>query len=52
MTALTPRQEEMAGTHMVERLYGDSHLLNDAGQYVYDGKVGGCRLDFDNPEDR
>ncbi len=29
-------------TQMVERLYGNSHLLNDAGQYVYYGKVGGC----------
>ena len=29
-------------TRLVERLYGNSHLLNDAGQYAYYGKVGGC----------
>jgi multimeric flavodoxin WrbA len=29
-------------THVVERLYGNSHLLNDAGQYAYYGRVGGC----------
>ena len=27
---------------MIERLYGNSHLLNDAGQYAYYGRVGGC----------
>ncbi len=26
----------------IERLYGNSHLLNDAGQYAYYGRVGGC----------
>ena len=25
-----------------ERLYGGSHLLNDAGQYLYYGRVAGC----------
>ncbi len=29
-------------TKVVERLYGNSHLLNPAGQYAYYGKVGGC----------
>jgi multimeric flavodoxin WrbA len=29
-------------TRMIERLYGNSSLLNDAGQYAYYGKVGGC----------
>jgi len=29
-------------TRLVERLYAMSGLLNDAGQYVYYGKVGGC----------
>ncbi len=29
-------------TKMIERLYGNSHLLNDAGQYAYYGRVGGC----------
>src|SRR5436309_5376080 len=29
-------------TKVVERLYGNSHLLNDRGQYAYYGRVGGC----------
>jgi multimeric flavodoxin WrbA len=29
-------------TRVVERLYGDSGRLNDHGQYLYYGKVGGC----------
>jgi multimeric flavodoxin WrbA len=29
-------------TKVVERLYGNSHLLNDEGQYRYYGRVGGC----------
>jgi multimeric flavodoxin WrbA len=29
-------------TRVVERLYGASHLLNEAGQYAYYGRVGGC----------
>jgi multimeric flavodoxin WrbA len=29
-------------TQVIERLYGNSHLLNDAGQYAYSGRVGGC----------
>lgn len=31
-------------TQVVERLYAASALLNDAGQYAYYGKVGGCIL--------
>jgi multimeric flavodoxin WrbA len=27
-----------------ERLYGGSHLLNDHGQYLYYGRVGGCLI--------
>ena len=27
-----------------ERLYGGSHLLNDKGQYLYYGRVGGCLI--------
>jgi multimeric flavodoxin WrbA len=27
-----------------ERLYGGSHLLNDAGRYLYYGRVGGCLI--------
>ena len=29
-------------TQVIERLYGNSHLLNPAGQYAYYGRVGGC----------
>jgi multimeric flavodoxin WrbA len=29
-------------TKVIERLYGNSHLLNDAGQYAYYGRAGGC----------
>jgi multimeric flavodoxin WrbA len=29
-------------TRVIERLYGNSHLLNAEGQYVYYGRVGGC----------
>jgi len=31
-------------TKVVERLYGNSHLLNDSGQYAYYGRVGGCLI--------
>ena len=31
-------------THVVERLYAASHLLNDAGQYAYYGRVAGCLI--------
>src|SRR2546423_5306071 len=29
-------------TKVIERLYGNSHLLNEAGQYAYYGRVAGC----------
>jgi multimeric flavodoxin WrbA len=29
-------------TQVIERLYGNSHLLNDAGQWAYYGRVAGC----------
>lgn len=29
---------------VIERLYGNSSLLNDAGQYAYYGKAGGCLI--------
>jgi multimeric flavodoxin WrbA len=29
-------------TLVIERLYGNSGILNDAGQYAYYGRVGGC----------
>jgi len=31
-------------TQVVERLYGNSHLLNEQGQYAYYGRVGGCLI--------
>ncbi|MBB5158036.1 flavodoxin family protein [Saccharopolyspora phatthalungensis] len=30
--------------HVIERLYGCSSLLNDAGQYAYYGRVAGCLI--------
>jgi multimeric flavodoxin WrbA len=29
---------------VIERLYGNSSILNDAGQYAYYGRVGGCLI--------
>lgn len=29
---------------IIERLYSESHLLNDAGQWLYYNKVGGCLI--------
>lgn len=29
-------------THVIERLYGNSSLLNEQGQYAYYGRAGGC----------
>ena len=29
-------------TQVIERLYANSHILNDEGQYAYYGRVGGC----------
>ncbi len=31
-------------TQVIERLYGNSHLLNEAGQYRYYGRVAGCLI--------
>jgi multimeric flavodoxin WrbA len=31
-------------TKVIERLYGNSHLLNEHGQYADYGKVGGCLI--------
>ena len=31
-------------TQVIERLYAASHLLNDAGQYAYYGRAGGCLI--------
>jgi hypothetical protein len=29
-------------TRVIERLYGNSHILNERGQYAFYGRVGGC----------
>lgn len=29
---------------IIERLYANSHILNEAGQYAYYGRVGGCLI--------
>ena len=31
-------------THLIERLYGNSSLLNESGQYAYYGRVAGCLI--------
>jgi hypothetical protein len=31
-------------TQVIERLYGNSHLLNDGGQYAFYGRAGGCLI--------
>lgn len=31
-------------TKVIERLYANSHILNDHGQYAYYGRVGGCLI--------
>jgi multimeric flavodoxin WrbA len=35
-------EKSSVATQVIERLYGNSHLLNDRGQYAYYGRVGGC----------
>ena len=35
-------QKSSVCTRVIERLYGNSHLLNENGQYAYYGRVGGC----------
>ncbi len=41
-TSIWLGEKTSVATKVVERLYGNSHLLNDAGQYLYYGRVGGC----------
>jgi multimeric flavodoxin WrbA len=41
-TAIWLGEKSSVCTQVIERLYGNSHLLNDAGQYAYYGRVGGC----------
>ena len=44
----TPADADLAGekssvcTQVIERLYGNSHLLNENGQYAYYGRTAGC----------
>ena len=35
-------EKSSVATKVIERLYGNSHLLNDQGQWAYYGRVGGC----------
>ena len=35
-------EKTSVATQTVQRLYSESHLLNDQGQYAYYGRVGGC----------
>jgi multimeric flavodoxin WrbA len=45
LVVLTPiwlGEKSSVATRVIERLYGNSHLLNDAGQYAYYGRAGGC----------
>jgi multimeric flavodoxin WrbA len=37
-------QKSSVCMQVIERLYGNSHLLNDAGQYAYYGRAGGCLI--------
>ena len=41
-TAIWLGEKTSVCTQVIERLYGNSSILNDAGQYAYYGKVGGC----------
>jgi multimeric flavodoxin WrbA len=42
MTPIWLGQKSSVCARVIERLYGNSHLLNDVGQYAYYGRVGGC----------
>src|SRR3954465_11734240 len=45
LVLLTPiwlGEKSSVGTQIIERLYGNSHLLNEAGQYAYYGRTAGC----------
>jgi multimeric flavodoxin WrbA len=37
-------EKSSVATQVVERLYGNSHLLNDDGQYAYYGRTAGCLI--------
>jgi multimeric flavodoxin WrbA len=42
MTPIWLGEKSSVCTQVIERLYGNSHVLNDAGQYAYYGRAGGC----------
>jgi multimeric flavodoxin WrbA len=42
MTPIWLGQKSSVCARVIERLYGNSHLLNEAGQYAYYGRVAGC----------
>jgi multimeric flavodoxin WrbA len=42
MTPIWLGEKSSVCTQVIERLYGNSHLLNEDGQYAYYGRVGGC----------
>ncbi len=37
-------EKTSVATRVIERLYGNSSMLNEAGQYAYYGKVAGCLI--------
>jgi multimeric flavodoxin WrbA len=41
-TAIWLGEKTSVCTKVIERLYGNSHLLNAEGQYAYYGRIGGC----------
>lgn len=47
LTPIRPGERSPVRTRVIERLYGNSHLLNDRGQYAYHGRVGGCIVTCD-----
>ena len=42
MTPIWLGEKSSVCTQVIERLYGNSHLLNEQGQYAYYGRAGGC----------
>lgn len=42
MTPIWLGEKSSVCTRVIERLYGNSGMLNEAGQYAYYGRVGGC----------
>ena len=44
MTPIWLGEKSSVCTQVIERLYGNSHLLNADGQYAYYGRVAGCLI--------